>query len=244
MSEREEVVPAGLRARTAGEGGPLRRGLGKDDRARLRALATKVRLDAGEVLFRQGDAADGVFTIANGVAKLFKSLPGDRRQISRFLFAGDFVGLSDREAQYGSTAQAITAAAVWRFERSPFAGFLFSNQGMCLELQGMQWRELEAAQEHMLLLARKSADQKVASFLLKLADVGSGRHDRVYLPMTRRDIADHLGLEVETVSRVLTGLQRRGLIALPEPFDARLLEREELEALAEGRQRRDDAPPR
>ena len=101
----------------------------------------------------------------------------------------------------------------------------------------MAWEELESAREHMLLLARKGAEEKIASFLLWLARRQRERGDDepLSLPMTRRDIADYLGLTVETVSRTLRGLHRRGVITLPDPGHATLTRCEVLESLASGR---------
>lgn len=237
LTDGNGAVPTKERVRPKDAGGPFRDDLSKRERLRLRELATEELIAAGAFLCREGARAEAVFAVAGGVIKLFKSLPGERRQVSRFLFAGDFLALAGDAERYDSTAQAVTNATVWRFERAAFVDMIGSSRPLGEALEAKLWRELEAAREHMLLLARKSAEQKVASFLLGLARTG----DCVRLAMTRRDIADHLGLEVETVSRSLTGLQRRHLIAMPDPGHARVLARAELEAIAGGRRRAERA---
>lgn len=234
------ATEAGVRPKDAD--GPFRHDLSKSERMRIRELATEDHLAAGAVLCREGARAEAVFAVASGVIKLFKSLPGERRQVSRFLFPGDVLAVAGDAESYHSTAQAVTSATVWRFDRSDFVAMIDSCRSLGEALEARLWHELEAAREHMLLLARKSAEQKVASFLLGIARTGGGgARDSIHLAMTRRDIADHLGLEVETVSRALTGLQRRQLIAMPDPGHARVLERAELEAIAGGRRRAERA---
>ena len=118
------------------------------------------------------------------------------------------------EANYGWTVQAVTAMEVCRFERGPF----FELVRLTPELEGRLleelWTELEAAREHVLLLAHKGAEEKIASFVILLASRLDSR-GLVAVPMTRGDIADYLGLETGTVSRTPRGLRRRGVIASP-----------------------------
>ena len=238
LSPREDgkAAPASESAARKVDHGPLWRGLSNAERVRVNALATELNIAAGDLLCVEAKPAHHVFTVTAGMIKLYKLLPGGRRQISRFLYAGDFLGLPNGAESYGSTAQAVTATKVWRFERRAFANLLNAMPKLERRLLTIAWQELEDDREHMLLLGRKGAEQKVASFLLWLAHRQGTRRDEdaVALPMTRRDIADYLGLEVETVSRTLTRLQRRGMIVLPHFSRARLLSPDGLECLARG----------
>ncbi len=214
--------------------------LGKPERACLESLAQSRRLRPGETLCSVGEPADHVFIIVSGVLKLYKALADGRRQISRFLFSADYFGPSEEVARYPWTAQTITVAEAWCLERRPFADLLQASPELAQGLLGVAWDELESAREHMLLLAHKGAEEKIASFLLWLARRQRERDDGepLSLPMTRRDIADYLGLKTETVSRTLRGLHRRGVILLPDPGHAALMHREVLESLASGRRRK------
>lgn len=218
-------------------GRALFRGLDRSARARVKALAEPVRTGAGEVLCAEGLPAEHAISVVSGVLKIFKTLTRGRRQISRFLYADDFLCPMEHEANYGWTVQAVTAIEVWRFERGPFFELVRVTPELERRLLEEVWTELEAAREHMLLLAHKRAEEKIASFLILLASRLDSR-DLVTVPMTRRDIADYLGLQTETVSRTLRGLHRRGVIALPNYNLAALLRLHVLQSLAEGRGRR------
>lgn len=213
--------------------------LGKRERTRLEALAEPRRLRSGEILCSVGEPAEYVFVILSGILKLHKNLADGRRQISRFLFSGDYLGPSEGELKYPWTAQTVSSAEAWCLERQRFAEFLRGSPELAQGLLRMAWEELESAREHMLLLAHKGAEEKIASFVLWLASRQREREDGepLSLPMTRRDIAEYLGLKTETVSRTLRGLHRRGVITLPDPGHAILKRREELELLASGRRR-------
>ncbi len=226
----------------AAAGRALFRGLDRSARARVEALAEPVRTGAGEVLCAEGLPAEHAISVVSGVLKIFKTfktLTRGRRQISRFLYADDFLCPMEHEANYGWTVQAVTATEVWRFERGPFFELVRVTPELERRLLEGVWTELEEAREHMLLLARKSAEQKVASFVLGLARAGgAAAGDSIHLAMTRRDIADHLGLQVETVSRTLRVLHRRGVIGLSAHNYAAMLRRRVLQSLAEGREGR------
>ncbi|MEE8544748.1 MAG: cyclic nucleotide-binding domain-containing protein, partial [Alphaproteobacteria bacterium] len=166
--------------------------LGKRERTRLESLAEPRRLRSGETLCSVGEPAEHVFIIVSGIFKLYKTLADGRRQTSRFLFSGDYLGLSEGLLKYPWTAQTVTVAEAWCLERRLFADFLHGSPELAQGLLGVAWDELESAREHMLLLAHKGAEEKIASFLLWLARRQRERGDGepLSLPMTRRDIAD------------------------------------------------------
>ncbi|MEO8882938.1 MAG: helix-turn-helix domain-containing protein [Devosia sp.] len=167
------------------------------------------RIDAGAALFWQGDRAAEVFEVMEGALRIVRILGDGRRVITGFLFAGDLVGVSQRE-QYLYTAEAIEPTRVRQLARRRFDEAIDKQAELRSQLVGLLCDEMTAAHEQVVLLARKSAEERVSSFLLALVRrVSKNRPSArvVDLPMTRLDMADYLGLTIETVSRVMTRLQ-------------------------------------
>lgn len=198
---------------------------------RLTAIALSRRVDAGRTLFEEGDPADEVFTLTCGMLKLYKLMSDGRRQIVGFLVPGDFLGLAFGRT-YAYTAEAVTPTTVCRFRRPQFMGLLEECPALEKEILGRTSTELAAAQEQMLLLGRKTARERLASFLIALAGRRKIERGLLPLPMSRTDIADYLGLTIETVSRTLTALRKERLIALPDVHRVEILRRAELERVA------------
>jgi len=206
----------------------------KNEDLQVLARSTTVVEAAGcDVFVREGEPAGYFFNITAGAVKVFKLLPNGRRGVVGFLFEGDFLGLAGE--RYAFSAEALTPVRLCRFPRRRFCDLLDRLPAMERELLGRASDELKAAQDQMLLLGRKSAKERVASFLLNL----SSRNERlglpgnpVRLPMTRTDIADYLGLTTETVSRTLTSFRNEGHIRLAEASVVQLTDRPGLRALA------------
>ncbi len=202
---------------------------------RLAGLVSPQQLAAGETLIDEGDDATHLFTITAGSVKVYKLLPDGRRQVTGFLFQGDFLGLAFNET-YTYSAEALTDATVCRFPRRQFDDFVSRHTAIERRLLAMASHELAAAQEQMVLLGRKTAQERVASFLLGLVrrQERLGRDGKaIRLTMTRTDIADYLGLTTETVSRTFTGFRAAGLIELDGTTLVRVLDRAALEEIGE-----------
>jgi CRP/FNR family transcriptional regulator len=184
----------------------------------------------------EGEPAEHLFNITLGTVKVYKLLADGRQQITGFLFPGDFLGLSSDD-RYAYSAEAVTPVTYCRFARKKLEQLLADFPQLEHRLLGIASNELAAAQDQMLLLGRKTALEKVASFLLMLsrrrAKAGLAPSP-VRIAMTRADIADYLGLTVETVSRVMTQLRKSGVIRLPTADEVWIAERERLEDIAEG----------
>jgi len=210
------------------------RGLGRQASEPLMAISTLQKKAAGETVFAEGDQADSVYEVVRGMVRLYKLLPDGRRLITGFLSAGNLLGLApDGVCVY--TAEAINEVTLCRYKRAAFERLIDEVPGFAKRLLEVTSHELRAAQDRMLLLGRKSATEKVASFLLLMADrQGSDDLDEVEVPMTRTDIADYLGLTIETVSRTLTKLKQDGVIALPTFARIEILDQDRLEELAAG----------
>jgi len=167
---------------------------------------------------------------------VYKLLGDGRRQITGFLFAGDFLGLTHNEA-YAYSAEALVPTKLCRFPRRRLESLLAEIPHLELQLLAMASHELAAAQDQMMLLGRKSARERVVSFILMLSD-SAKRHGRpgdpVFLAMSRSDIADYLGLTTETVSRTVTLLRKQQLIELTDDRQIRLSKMSALREIAEG----------
>ncbi|MBS0560772.1 MAG: helix-turn-helix domain-containing protein [Proteobacteria bacterium] len=204
--------------------------------AHVSAISSLIRKGAGEVLFAEGDAQDNVYEVVRGMLRLYKLMPDGRRQVIGFLSAGQLLMASGPDGLCVSTAEAVTEVTVCRYPRAAFERLIDEIPGFARRLLALTWQALQIAHDQMLLLGRKVAMEKVASFILLLAERqhADGDPDTLDVPMTRADIADYLGLTVETVSRTFTRLKRDGLIDLPNPNLVHILDRERLEDIAAG----------
>lgn len=199
--------------------------LNTNERRRLASIMTVLEFNPRRVLFYEGEPAAFVFTITEGVIKIYKTLPDGRCQVTGFLFPADFLGLVDNST-YAYSAETLTPSRLCRFGRSELETLLDALPRLEHRLLGMASHEIAASQDRMVLLGRKSARERVASFLLMLSKAGAGRDQQVNavsLPMSRLDIADYLGLTMETVSRNLTQLRRQRLIEIIEIPDGKRL---------------------
>lgn len=210
------------------------------DLCQLAALAVVTEVDAGRSFIEEGEPAESFFNITTGSAKLYKLLPDGRRQITGFAGPGHFLGLAV-SATYAFSAEAMEPTRFCRFSRPRLRRLLVDFPKLEQRLLEVAVNELVAAQEQMLLLGRKTAKERLASFLLmQLAKVETAGAPcaassvQVTLPMTRGDIADYLGLTIETVSRTLSRLRADGLIEVPTISDVVIRKRAALENLAGG----------
>lgn len=195
-----------------------------------------INVEAGQALVHEGDPNPFVFNVVEGAVKLYRLLPDGRRQITGFLFQGDFLGLGGRGVA-NFTAEALTPLQTCRFKRGDFNQLLNAMPALEHRLVALAGDELMAAQEQIVLLGRKTARERLASFLVRLSDRQQqlgGAANHVHLPMTRLDIADYLGLTIETVSRVMTQLKTSGLIRLLPANDIEITDPERLRALGDG----------
>lgn len=204
--------------------------------AELKECGSNLQLEEGQPLFHEGDAASQVYNVTQGALRLYKLLPDGRRQIMGFMMPGDFLGASIG-GDYAFTAEGLQSTRLCRFSRTRFADFGEEHPALDRELYRLAGHELAAAQTQMILLGRKSAVERVASFFLSLLDrqeTFDGRpHIIVDLPMSRAEMADYLGLTKETVSRAIAQLKKRGLIQLAAPTRVEVLDRRALATLAE-----------
>ncbi|MFA5122665.1 Crp/Fnr family transcriptional regulator [Zavarzinia sp.] len=219
--------------------------LDTEELARLAALMSDQRVEAGTTFIEEGRPATELFNLRSGMVKVFKLLADGRCQITGFMGAGDFIGLS-RGGTYAYSATAITPVTFCRFQRSQLRCLSDDLPKIERQMLGLTMNELMAAQDQMVLLGRKTARERIASFLLSLSDRAVRRGaaaSPIDLPMTRGDIADYLGLTTETVSRTFTQLKGEGVITLKGNHGVEVADMEALVEVAGIEERDQDRAP-
>ena len=205
------------------------------DLSRLAAVAVTRHVERGQVFIEEGASADDFFNITAGSVKLFKLLPDGRQQITGFAGVGHFLGLAVSKT-YAFTAEAMEPVRLCRFSRTKLRALIADFPALERRLLETACNELASAQEQMLLLGRKTARERVASFLLarshEMGPCLDSNHIR--LPMTRGEIGDYLGLTIETVSRTFSQFRASKRISTPSNSEVVLVDRRWLEDLASG----------
>ena len=203
----------------------------------LEEVGMTQRFAPGSIIAYEGDDVLDCFKVLAGAVRLSKLTIDGRRQVLDFRVPGEFLGIPGLDV-HAWTAEAVGEVEIRRYPRRRLEALIEAWPGLARHLLALAARELKAAQDQMLLLGRKHAHERLASFLLRMAAAAGQRDARTGaafdLPMSRNDIADHLGLTVETVSRAFTALRRDGTIALPRPNRVVLLRPAALRELAEG----------
>lgn len=209
--------------------------LKQDELEALEALSSVVLFSPKDALFQQDAPATHVFNVTEGVVRLYKLLPDGRRQIVGFALPGDFLGVALLD-RYGVSGEAVTGVTACKFSRKSYAAYVDAHPHLLRRLHEFASHELSLAQDQMVILGRRSAEERVAAFLVSLRDrmrrIG---HTSVTLPlpMSRQNIADFLGLTIETVSRTFTKLAKaKTLLVVPD--GVRITHAERLETLAAG----------
>jgi CRP/FNR family transcriptional regulator, nitrogen fixation regulation protein len=178
----------------------------------LELMGSQMTFSPNEEIFGENEPAEYVYKVTKGAVRTSKILYNGRRQIGAFYFPGDIFGLEiGKEHQF--SAEAISNATVLVVRRSAIVSLAERDCHAAQELWTYTGRELHRVQEHMMLLV-KTAQQRVVSFLLEMSE-RLATTDEVELPMSRQDIADYLGLTIETVSRTMTQLVSDRTIGLP-----------------------------
>ena len=173
------------------------------------------RLKTGAYLYFEGDEVEWLYQVTSGVLRLTRMLADGRRQVIAFGYPGDVVGFPS-DGLHHTDCEALTDVELQPYRRSNLESG-DSDARLHSALLQAALREISAMQDHFMMLGRKSAGEKLASFLCVLAErVGTDTDGfrQVNIPMSRSDIADFLGLTTETVSRTLTQLRKAGIIRI------------------------------
>ncbi|MBR0750411.1 helix-turn-helix domain-containing protein [Bradyrhizobium japonicum] len=164
----------------------------------------------GQEVYGENDPAEYVYQVRDGAVRRYKPLSDGRRQIGAFHLSGDIFGFENAPV-HRFTAEAVVATRVRLIKRQSLEDVAETDANVFHNLLSMTTRNLQHAEDHMLLLGRKSSTEKIAAFLLEM-DGRLTRAGMLSLPMSRRDIADYLGLTIETVSRAVCRFQREGVL--------------------------------
>ncbi|MDE2200355.1 MAG: helix-turn-helix domain-containing protein [Rhodospirillales bacterium] len=176
--------------------------------------STLVQAERDGEIIAQGAAVDCCYQVISGCVRTVMLLEDGRRQIGEFLFPGDLVGW-DAAGEHGFGAEAVTPATLCRIPLRAIDERAARDQSFARELHHYMAAQLRGARARLVLLGRKTAGERVASFILEMQErLDLPRHEAIDLPMSRADIADYLGLTIETVCRGLTELRRGGLIGI------------------------------
>ena len=197
----------------------------------LEGIGTRLSFSRNDEIYAEGDSADCWYKVVSGAVRVCKLLADGRRHIGEFCFSGDFFGV-DGSGERLYSAEAVGDVVVMRFQRKAAEQLIDQNPTLARLLRDTMLRDLVHAHGHTLRLGRLTASERVATFLLELFE----RRDRTKaldLPMSRNDIADYLGLTIETVCRTLSAFKRAGVIGIPNPHRIELLDRGALEAAGE-----------
>jgi CRP/FNR family transcriptional regulator, nitrogen fixation regulation protein len=197
----------------------------------LEGIGARRSFSRDQEIYADGDPSDSWYKVVLGTIRVSKLLADGRRYIGEFCFSGDCFGLDTANERVFS-AEAVCDVVVMRYSRRATERLINENAQLARCLYDMTLRDLAHAQTHMMLLGRMTAAERVASFLLDVSE----RRDatRVLdLPMSRHDIADYLGLTVETVSRVMSAFKRDGTIGIPTPHRIELRDRAALGTIGE-----------
>lgn len=178
----------------------------------IEMLGTVKSYGRNEEIYFQGEPTDDLYKVISGTVRTHKILADGRRQIGAFYLSGDMFGLEARD-DHAFSAEAIADAKVVVVKRSAIFALAESDNDIARDLWKLTARELQRVQDRLLLLV-KTAQERVVGFLLEMADRGYGANE-VELPMSRQDIADYLGLTIETISRTLTHLATTAAIEVP-----------------------------
>jgi len=194
------------------------------------AFGTVVLVGRDQEIFAEGDTSEFCYRLVAGAVRLVKLMPDGRRQIAEFHLPHDLFGFEICETRYLS-AEAVADCTLIRYPRRRIEALAERDPEFARYLREMTSGCLRRAHERMMLLARKSADERIASFLEEMAERSGNGTSALELPMSRVDIADYLGLTLETVSRVLNRLHRDHIITLSSATHIEVPDRETLREL-------------
>ncbi|ABE62754.1 transcriptional regulator, Crp/Fnr family [Nitrobacter hamburgensis X14] len=194
-----------------------------------RVVASEFSYNKDEEIYGEGEPSEYLYQIISGAVRTYKLLSDGRRQISAFHLPGDVFGL-DPGSEHRLTAEAITNTTVRLVPRRNLEKAAASNVQVTRNLWTITASDLRHAEDHMLLLGRKTAMERVATFLLEM-DRRLARAGMMALPMCRRDIGDYLGLTLETVSRALSQLNDEGILMFSSARQIALRNRQRLSTM-------------
>ena len=205
-----------------------------DETREFQQIGMTLHFGRNETIFSEGDEAKYSYKVVSGVIRLCKHMVDGRRQIADFVQPGNYCGLLNL-GEHRFTAEAVGEVTVVAYPQRQMESLGEKTPALRKWMTGFLTRSLMGMQDHVVMLGRQTAKERVVSFLLMLAErAGAVEGDAIGLPMNRQDIADYLGLTIETVCRVLSDLKRSRVIELPNLHQAVLTDMEALQDIADG----------
>src|SRR5262245_33514605 len=181
----------------------------------LQQIGIKMRFSRNETIFSDGDEATNCYKVISGAVRLCKHLADGRRQIADFLLAGDLFGFM-QFGHYKFTAEAVGDVVLMSYPQRQVARMSGSMPNLRGRLFVLLSQRMLGMQDHLVMLGRQTAKERIACFLLHMSERSDAEEGLAFeLPMSRQDIADYLGLTIETVCRMLSELKRQKIIAIP-----------------------------
>ena len=200
----------------------------------LQRIGVKSRIARNRTIFMRGDAAEYSYKVVSGVVRLCKHMADGRRHIAQFSFPGDFFSFME-SGLHSFTAEAVTDVVVMCYPKREMENLNEERPSVRRRFLTLLSQRLCEMENHLTVLGRQTAKERVVSFVLFLAErIGLDEDDLVDVPMSRQDIADYLGLTIETVSRVLSECKRGGLLEIPNLRQIVLNDIGTLQALVDG----------
>ncbi|MBT3601602.1 MAG: helix-turn-helix domain-containing protein [Candidatus Latescibacteria bacterium] len=181
----------------------------------MSAFTFNVSMKAKQIILNEEDVSTHLYNVTEGVAKIYKHLPDGRQQVTGFLYPGDFLGIAKSEF-YAYSAESVTNIRLCRFNHADLENMFKKVPRLESWMLNTASNELIQAQDQLLLLGRKTAMERLCSFLLSLSKRAINRGESphaIYLPMGRESIADYLGLTTETISRTFSKLKKSDIIS-------------------------------
>lgn len=200
---------------------------------KLSDFSTRLRFQRNDTIFSQGDTAAHIYTMVNGCVRLVRHVADGRRHIADFMFAGDIFGIGE-QTTYAVGAEAVGLVTVTACPRSFFERLGEGNSHVRSDLMAHLTRRLMNAQQHLFVVSCQCAKERFASFLVRMGERGNLYGNRLDIPMGRQDIADHLGLTIETICRAIAALKSEGSIEVPNAHQFVLKNTDALKRLADG----------
>lgn len=178
-------------------------------------VASELKCAAGDYIFRQNSPADYVYNVITGTVAVERISQNGRRQIIVFLFPGDYIGLS-KSAHYDCAVRCLTKTEMYKFSRKRLCDMAEESEHLKVNMEQISSRIFFRVMEQLYVLGQKKAHERLCFLFMQLLERAPGASvDRIELFMSRQDIADYLGLTIETVSRSLSKLKDSGLISFP-----------------------------
>jgi CRP/FNR family transcriptional regulator, anaerobic regulatory protein len=209
-----------------------RRLLDASQRRQLASIATIISLPPRSIVYREDAEGTWVFFASEGVLKAFRELPSGKRRVAAFVFPGDVFGIAE-SGRYMNTVQSLTKVTLYRIAMDALREVIHQDPHLQFQLLCKAIHELRQGQRHAILLGRRDAPGRLAMFLSMLERnlAADGPVDVIRLPMNRTDLAEYLGLSLESVSRAAAALERRGIVKFHGTHVAKVLDRAQFDKL-------------